>query len=357
MLRRVTRAGSVCVVALAAALTQAATVSAAVVDRCTLEGARATGWCGDGGPATQARLAHPRGVAPTADGGLLIADTDNDVVRRVSPRGIISRIAGIGLTGHSGDGGPATAARLNRPECVAEAPDGSVLVQEIDAAVRRISRGTITTVTGVAVCRPAVLPDGSTLLVENGANQVERVAADGTRTVVAGTGDCGSAGDGGLATQAQLALPRGVAVLADGGFVIADTENNLIRRVRPDGIIVTVAGREPPLAAQCGASGENDPPNYLVLARPLRARVARPFTVRITSTNAGRLTLTITKGRRVFGPLRRRAREGVLRLTIRPRLRRGTYTLTVTNRGTRSGRGGETESFVKTDRATLTIRR
>ena len=334
-----------------------ATASAAVADRCTSEGARATGWCGDGGPATQARLAQPRGVAPTADGGLLIADTSNNVVRRVSPSGIITRIAGIGLAGHSGDGGPATAARLNRPECVAEEPDGSVLVQEIDAAVRRISRGTITTVTGVAVCRPAVLPDGSTLVVDNGASQVERVAGDGTRTVVAGTGDCGSAGDGGLATQAQLALPAGVAVLPDGGFVIADTENNLIRRVTPDGIIRTVAGRDPPVGAQCGASGENDPPNYLVLARPLTARVARPLTVRITSTNAGRLTLTITKGRRVFGPIRRRAREGVLRMTIRPRLRRGTYTLTVTNRGTRSGRGGETESFVKTDRATLTIRR
>jgi hypothetical protein len=355
MLRRVTGLGSLCVLASVAALTPTST-AAAVADRCTAEGARATGWCGDGGPATQARLAQPRGVAPTADGGLLIADTSNNVVRRVSPRGIITRIAGIGLTGHSGDGGPATAARLNRPECVAEEADGSVLVQE-EGAVRRISRGTITTVTGVAACRPAVLPDGSTLVVENGASQVERVAADGTRTVVAGTGECGSAGDGGLATQAQLALPTGVAVLLDGGFVIADTQNNLVRRVTPDGIIRTVAGRDPPLAAQCGASGENDPPNYLVLARPLRARVARPITLRITSTNAGRLTVTITKGRRVFGPLRRRAREGVLRMTIRPRLRRGTYTLTVTNRGTRSGRGGDTESFVKTDRATLTIRR
>jgi hypothetical protein len=344
-----------CALALAAALAPAPAAGAAVVDRCPLEGARAAGWCGDGGPATQARLANPRGVAPTADGGFLVADTANNVVRRVSSSGIITRIAGIGLAGHSGDGGPATAARLNTPECVSEAPDGSVLVGET-GAVRRISRGTITTVTGVDPCRVALLPDGSRLQITNGDNVVQRFFGDGTFTIAAGTGDCGSAGDGGPATAAQLALPRAVAALADGGFLIADTENNLIRRVRPDGIIETVAGREPPTLG-CGASGENDPPNYLVLARPLTARALRPLTLRITSTNAGQLTLTITKGRRVFGPLRRRAREGVLRMTIRPRLRRGTYTLTVTNRGTRSGRGGETETFSKTDRATLTIRR
>ena len=355
MLQRVTRMGALCA-ALLAGLAQGSTAAAAVPDQCTADGARAAGWCGDGGPATAARLANPRGVAPLAGGGFLIADSENDVVRRVSPAGVITRIAGIGLAGHSGDGGPATAARLDDPGCISEQPDGSVLVQVRDA-VRRISNGTITTVTGVDPCRAAVLPDGSTLVVENGSNQVERVAADGTRTVVAGTGECGSIGDGGPATAAQLALPRAVAVLADGGFLIADTENHLIRRVTPDGIITTVAGRDPPLALQCGASGENDPPNYLVLARPLTARAARPLTVRITSTNAGQLTLTISKGRRVFGPLRRRAREGVLRLTIRPRLRRGTYTLTVTNRGTRIGRGGETTPFTKTDRATLTIRR
>ncbi|MDX6676189.1 MAG: hypothetical protein QOE31_241 [Solirubrobacteraceae bacterium] len=349
------RAGSICVV-LAALLGSAPAAGAAIVDRCPAAGARTGGWCGDGGPATQARLSGPRGVAPTADGGLLIADTQNNVVRRVSRGGIITRIAGIGLAGHTGDGGPATAARLDDPQCISETPDGSVLVQVRDA-VRRISHGTITTVDGADPCRPALLPDGSTLVVEDGASQVERVGADGTRTVVAGTGECGSIGDGGPATAAQLALPRAVAALAGGGFVIADTENNLIRRVTPDGIIETVAGREPPVALACGASGENDPPNYLVLRRPLTARVARPLEISITSTNAGRLTLTITKGRRVFGPLRRRAREGVLRMTIRPRLRRGTYTLTVTNRGTRSGLGGETTTFTKTDRAQLTIRR
>jgi hypothetical protein len=240
---------------------------------------------------------------------------------------------------------------------VVEEPDGSLLVQEVDGAVRRISRGTITTVAGQQACRPAMLPDGSMLVVERDANQIERVDAAGARTVVAGDGGCGSTGDGGPATSAQLAHPSGVAALPDGGFLIADDENNLVRRVTPDGIIQTVAGRDPPQAVACGASGEVDPPNYLVLARPLKARASRALNVTVTSTNSGRLTLTITRGRRVFGPIRRSVGEGVRRFTIRPRLRRGTYTLTVTNRGTRNAIGGETRAFTKTDRATLTITR
>jgi hypothetical protein len=357
MLARVTRAGTLCAAILAGLLAPQSVAAAAIVDPCVDEGSGASGWCGDGGPATQARLANPRGVAPTADGGFVIADTRNNTVRRVSRGGIITRIAGIGLQGHTGDGGPATAARLNGPECVSEEPDGSVLVQEIDGAVRRITRGTITSVVGPQACRPAMLPDGSMLVVARDANQIERVAADGSRTVVAGDGGCGSSGDGGPATSAQLAHPSGVAVLPDGGFLVADDENNLIRRVTPDGVISTVAGRDPPQALACGASGEIDPPNYLVLARPLKARSSRALKVTVTSTNSGQLTLTITRGRRVFGPLRRSVREGVLRLTIRPQLRRGTYTLTVTNRGNRVALGGETRAFTKTDRATLTITR
>lgn len=356
MLRRMTWAGSVCAVVLAALVAQASVAGAAVIDPCVDAGPGLSGWCGDGGPATQARLADPRGVAATADGGFLVADTANNVVRRVSRRGVITRIAGNGLAGHRGDGGPATAARLNFPECVAELPDGSVLIQEIDA-VRRVFRGTITTVTGQQACHDAVLADGATLVSDTNANQVDRISQDGSRTVLAGTGDCGSGGDGGAAALAQLAHPSQVAVLPDGGFLVADELNNLIRRVSPDGTIETVAGRDPPQALQCGASGETDPPNYLVLARPLKARVARALRIAITSTNAGELTLTITHGRRVFGPLRRRVREGVLRLTIVPRLRRGTYTLTVTNRGTRIGLGGDRGTFTKTDRAKLTITR
>jgi hypothetical protein len=365
MARALTFAGSMFVIVLAVALAPGS-AGGVVVDPCVPEGNGGNGWCGDGGPATQARLANPRGVAETSAGGLLIADTHNNIVRRISPAGIITRIAGIGLRGHTGDGGPATAARLDTPECVAEEPDGSVLVREsmgLGYVVRRIFRGTITTVAGPDPCRPAVLPDGSTLVVDRYANQVNRVGADGASTVVAGTGACASSGDGGLATMAALAHPSGVAVLAGGGFVIADDENNLIRRVDSAGIIETVAGRDPPLALACGASGENEPPNYLVLGRPLAARAARPLKITITSTNAGRLTLTIARGRpsargpRVFGPLRRRAREGRLLLTIRPRLRSGTYTLTVTNRGTRIGIDEQQERFRKTDRDTLTITR
>src|SRR5207244_954980 len=165
-------------------------------------------------PATSARLNSPNGVAATADGGYLIADTSNQVIRRVSPAGTITTVAGtLTMTGSTGDGGPATAAKLNFPEGVAATADGGFLIADLgNQVIRRVSpAGTITTVAG-------------TLTVS------------------------GSTGDGGPATAAKLNLPEGVAATADGGFLIADANNHAIRRVSPAGTItrgggtLTVAG-------------------------------------------------------------------------------------------------------------------
>jgi sugar lactone lactonase YvrE len=238
---------------------------------------------GDGGLATAAQLRFPNGLAPTADGGFLIADTANDRVRRVRPDGTISTVAGSGIRGASGDGGPAIAAELFAPLAVAVTTDGGFLIA--DAGNQRVRRvgpdGTITTVAGNGAAgfagdggratdaefqapdRVAIEPDGGFLIADAGNHRVRRVSPGGTITTVAGTGSVGSSGDGGQATDAQLGGPIGVAVTPDGGFLIAELLTSRVRRVSPTGTITTVAGSSTP-----GFSGDGGPATAAQLSRP-----------------------------------------------------------------------------------------
>jgi hypothetical protein len=237
---------------------------------------------GDGGPATAAALNEPLGVAVMPKGGYLIADAGNDRVRRVLPDGTIHTVAGTGMYGSSGDGGPATAAQFQDPLGVAALPDGGFLVADAGAGrVRRVfPDGTITTMAGngirgfsgdggpataAEIYDPnglAVLPDGG-FLIADGDYVVRGVLPDGIITTVAGTGVPGSSGDGGPATAAQLDNPYSVAVTPDGGFLIADTGNRRVRRVSPDGIITTVAGTGVP-----GSTGDGGPATAAQLDAP-----------------------------------------------------------------------------------------
>jgi hypothetical protein len=169
-------------------------------------GVRINGFSGDGGPATDAQLNSPLGISVQADGGVLIADSNNHRIRRVSPSGTITTVAGSGAVGFSGDGGAATAAALDLP---------------VDVAATR---------------------DGGFLIADYGNNRIRRVSPGGTITTVAGTGAEGFSGDGGPATAARMGFPNGVSATADGGFLISDYEFNRVRRVSPSGTITTVAG-------------------------------------------------------------------------------------------------------------------
>jgi len=178
----------------------------------TIAGNGTAGYSGDGGIATSAELYYPLGLAIDAIGNLFIADQYNHRIRKVSPNGIITTVAGNGTFVHSGDGDSATSAGLIEPSGVAVDASGNLYIADYwDNRIRKVSnKGIISTVAGNG----------------NGA----------------GTYTGGYSGDGGIATAAELNVPEGVAVDASGNIYIADTWNNVIRKVSTNGIISTVAG-------------------------------------------------------------------------------------------------------------------
>lgn len=222
---------------------------------------------GDGNAATQAMLAAPKDVALGPDGSLYIADTFNNRVRRVAADGTITTVAGgtFLFDGSVGDGGPATDAMLYLPSGIAVASDGSIYIA--DAGNNRVQLvapdGTITTVAGTGEegfagdGGPAVLArvwqpsdvtlgaDGTIYIADTFNDRVRQIGIDGTISTVAGSDSTAFfAGDGGPATLAALNLPEAVAVGNGGVIYIADTGNNRVRQVRADGTITTMAGRD-----------------------------------------------------------------------------------------------------------------
>ena len=229
---------------------------------------------GDGGPALGARLSFPHGIGFMKDGGLLIAEEGGQRIRRIAPDGTIHTLAGTGVGGYSGDGGPATAAKVNTPRYVLQAADGSIyFTEKTSHVVRRIMPdGTIATVAGTGLAgyagdggaaararlnQPdglAIGADGSVYVSDQGNHRVRRIDPSGVISTVAGTGAFGFSGDGGQARLAQLNRPQGLEVEADGTLYITDGNNHRVRRVAPSGIITTFAG-----TSAAGYNGEGGP--------------------------------------------------------------------------------------------------
>ena len=227
----------------------------------TIVGTGERGYSGDGGPAVEARLNGPTGVAVDGSGGLYITDRLNHRIRRVDASGTITTIVGTGERGYSGDGGPAVAARLNLPWDLAVDGSGNLYIADTqNRRVRRVDRaGIITTVAGnggrgfggggPAVRESLNYPVGVALdgvgnlyIAESDQNRILRVDGAGILTTVAGTGESGYGGDGGPAAAARVDSPRRVAVDRAGNLYIADSGNHRIRRVDAGGILTTVAG-------------------------------------------------------------------------------------------------------------------
>jgi RHS repeat-associated protein len=250
----------------------------------TVAGNGIKGSAGDGGPATQAQLANPFGLAIGPDGSLYIAEFDGHRVRRVSPNGIITTVAGTGQYGFGGDGGPATQAQLRSPANLAAGPDGSIyIVDHFNYRIRRIDPdGIITTIAGNGlpgfsgdggpatkarlayyVMGVALDSEGNVYIADNHNQRVRRVDTAGIITTIAGSNSAGSSGDGGIATQATLYYPESVAAARDGTVYVVTWGDSRIRRIGVDRIITTAVG-----GGGVGFNGDNRPATQAFLNHP-----------------------------------------------------------------------------------------
>jgi hypothetical protein len=332
---------------------------------------------GDGGPATAAAIRFPQSVSPTGDGGFLVADPATDEIRRVAPDGTITRVAGVGTYGFSGDGGPATSAQLGAPVAIGALPGGGFLIADADNnRVRRVAPdGKITTVAGTgspafsgdggpaaaaAISAPwslAVRSDGSYLIADRDNNRIRRVSATGTITTVAGNGTGTYAGDGGPALAASLNGPRGVAIASDGGFgfagdggpatlgefqapvavaptadggvLVADANNNRIRFVDTDLRAPRTGPQGPP-----GTPGKTVTVDRLVAALHggrLTVRRGHKARVRYVATMRASAALALLHGKKTLARVNGTARAGRNALAVKAR-KVGRYRLRLTLR-------------------------
>jgi uncharacterized protein (TIGR03437 family) len=225
-----------------------------------IAGTGAPGEASDNGQANTSPLRSPGGVAVDAARNVYISDTGNFKVRKIAANGTISVFAGNGQISFSGDGGPAANASLNAPFGLAIDAKSNVFIADRDNfRVRRVDTSLkISTVagngtsfdngvpaTGLFLFQPTgvnVAADGSLYISDAGSDIVRRVRTDGQAFTFAGNGGHGYGGDGGLATLAELSTPFNVAFDSVGNLYIADADNNVIRQVDTTGVITTVAG-------------------------------------------------------------------------------------------------------------------
>jgi hypothetical protein len=243
---------------------------------------------GDGGPATNATLDYPESVAVDASGNLFIADTDNERIRKVDTNGIITTIAGDGTYGYSGDGAAATNASFRYPVGVLLDASGNLLISDFyNERVRKVdTNGIITTVAGDGTggyygdggaatnCELdgpyglAMDTSGNLFIADSWNDVIRKVDTNGIITTVAGDGSENYTGDGGPATKATLDYPVGVAVDASGNLFIADSGNYVVRKVDADGTITTAAGN-----GYEGYSGDGGPATSASMTEPLAVAV------------------------------------------------------------------------------------
>jgi uncharacterized repeat protein (TIGR02543 family) len=227
---------------------------------------------GDGCPAINATFSEPIGIAVDSAGNLYIADTGDNVIRKVNAAAIISTVAGNGTAGYSGDNGPATSAQLLQPTYVAADSAGNLYITDANNHL--------------------------SLLLSN--NVIRRVNPSGIITTVAGNGTPGYSGDGGPATSAQLQGPGGVAVDSAGNLYIADAYNSAIRKVNAGGIITTVAGTP----GSFSYTGDNGPATSAHLNTPQDVKVDSAGNLYIVDMDDGAIRkVTVTSALLSFSSL------------------------------------------------------
>lgn len=272
-----------------------------VMSLSTVAGVGTWGFGGDNGPARQAKFAGLQQISFGSDGSLYIAEVSNARIRKVSPTGIVTTVAGTGVVGNNGDGKPATQTQLQEPSGVAVAADGTIYIADRkDARIRKVApNGIVSTVAGTGVAgyngdnKPAIEAqlntpvrvvigaDGSIYVSETAGARIRKITAAGLITTVAGTGVQGFSGDGGLASQAKITKPEGMSFGKEGSLYFAETSGNRVRRILPDGKIETVVASAYVADVAVDASGN------LYLAETFTNRIKKVSLAGVVSSFAG----------------------------------------------------------------------
>lgn len=230
----------------------------------TVAGSGTSGYSGDGSAATMAKLSSPTDVAIDTAGNIYIADMGNNVVRKVSKTGVITTVAGSSMAGFSGDGGPATMAKLSSPTAVAVDTFGNLYISDMsNYRIRKVNAaGIISTFAGMgtsgfsgdglaatsagisSVSGIAADRIGNVFFVDQLNNRIRKINPAGIISTVAGTGTSGRTGDNGPATAATFQYPNKIAVDTKGNLYIGDGNNNVVRKIGVNDTIYTIAGKD-----------------------------------------------------------------------------------------------------------------
>ena len=242
----------------------------------TVAGTGESGFSGDGGAATSAKISYPYGVAIGSSDNIYIAEWNNNRIRKVDTNGIISTVAGTGESGFSGDGGAAKSAQISSPDNILFYNNSLYIADTRNKRIRKIENVNssdsenqiITSIAGSDMYNgdnilastahleprnPAFDKDGNLYFAERTTHRVRKIDTNGVLTTVAGNETAGYSGDGGLGTSAQISSPRSVTVDNNGNIYISDVGNSRIRKVDTNGIITTYAG-----TGESGYSGDGD---------------------------------------------------------------------------------------------------
>ena len=269
----------------------------------TIAGNGSIGYAGEGEPAASAQFGTVSGLTTDSSGNLYVADSPG--IRKISPAGIITTVAGVDnpTAGVSlGDGGPANVASLSAPTGVAVDSAGAVYIADtFNNRIRKVTGdGIINTIAGTDVNWPSGLAmdaGGNVYVADSGNGRIRKISADGAVTTVAGSGQAIQpvfSGDGGPATDAKLWWPKDVALDASGNLYIADTGNNRIRKVAR-GIITTIAGSGAAGYAG-GFGGDGEPATSAALLLPSGLAVDNSGNVYVSDTNNRRVRKLSSSG-------------------------------------------------------------
>ena len=273
----------------------------------TVAGTGELGYTGDGGSALQATFHEPYSLAIAPNGDIYVVDRLNAAVRCIDGEtGVIDTVAGTGEPGYSGDGGPGDRAQLREPnDCFLDHSGGLLIADIQDQRIRRLdlATGVIDTFAGTGELnregngRPAteagimgaravcVDPEGYTYIAEREGNGVRLVGKDGLMRTLGGDDmEFGYSGDGGHALAAAWAGPKGIRCAANGDVIVTDTENHAIRHIeRSSGLVNTIAG------GRLGGHGDGGPARDAGLDRPHGCAVAPDGTIYIADSNNHRI--------------------------------------------------------------------